>query len=199
LGGRHAFSEGRRPFIAAGLFIAQTLTDQAAVKITKIQYDPPGSDTGTTSHLNMDFVVIKNTERAAGTTTEMTWSMVTATLAPRFAAALKRGRSDGSRNLTSRAAFTAYTTRSLEVAAGNYEESDNLQLEVEEWRPAEGVAFRRERRGRDPVLALDLSVSRTFFTPAGISAVSFKSPYSSSGRPRQEPGEDAQRWRKGRA
>lgn len=91
LGGRHAFSEGRRPFIAAGLFIAQTLTGQAAVKITKIQYDPPGSDTGTTSHLNMDFVVIKNTERAAGTTTEMTWSMVTATLAPRSAAAPMRG------------------------------------------------------------------------------------------------------------
>jgi hypothetical protein len=50
------------------------------------------------------------------------------------------------RNLTLRAAIAAYTTRSLEVAAENHEESDNFRLEVEEWRSIEGNAFRRERR-----------------------------------------------------
>jgi hypothetical protein len=33
----------------------------AAIKITRIQYDPPGSDTGTNPHLNREFVVLKNT------------------------------------------------------------------------------------------------------------------------------------------
>jgi hypothetical protein len=33
----------------------------AAIKIAKIQYDPPGSDTGFNSSLNQEYVVIKNT------------------------------------------------------------------------------------------------------------------------------------------
>ncbi|GIU97385.1 MAG: hypothetical protein KatS3mg013_1188 [Actinomycetota bacterium] len=33
----------------------------AAIRIAKIQYDPPGTDTGTNAHLNKEFVVITNT------------------------------------------------------------------------------------------------------------------------------------------
>ena len=50
-----------------------------------------------------------------------------------------------------------------------------------------------------PVVALIYLYQGPSSRSAGISGVSFKSPYSSSGRPREELGEDAQRWRKGRA
>lgn len=40
-----------------------------AVKITKIQYDPPGTDTHQNSSLNKEFVVLKNTGSATVTLT----------------------------------------------------------------------------------------------------------------------------------
>lgn len=45
---------------------------EAAIRITKIQYDPPGTDTGSNSHLNKEFVVLKNTGSSAVTLTDWT-------------------------------------------------------------------------------------------------------------------------------
>ena len=47
--------------LVALLILAAPAAASAAVRIAKIQYDPPGSDTGTNSHLNMEYVVLKNT------------------------------------------------------------------------------------------------------------------------------------------
>lgn len=47
--------------LAAALALAFATRAAAAIRISKIQYDPPGTDTGTNSHLNKEFVVITNT------------------------------------------------------------------------------------------------------------------------------------------
>ena len=46
-------------FLVAVALLAVPAWASAAIKITKIQYDPPGSDTG--SNINQEYVVIKNT------------------------------------------------------------------------------------------------------------------------------------------
>jgi len=43
------------------LVVVMPATAAARVKITKIQYDPPGSDNGSNKHLNKEFIVLKNT------------------------------------------------------------------------------------------------------------------------------------------
>lgn len=47
------------------LLVTLTGVASAAITITKIQYDPPGTDTGSNAHLNKEFVVIKNTGNSA--------------------------------------------------------------------------------------------------------------------------------------
>jgi len=49
--------------IAVLLVIGVPATASARIIFTRIQYDPPGSDTGSNRHLNKEFVVIKNTGR----------------------------------------------------------------------------------------------------------------------------------------
>ena len=49
------------PVAALALTLAFPALAFAAIRISKIQYDPPGTDTGTNSHLNKEFVVITNT------------------------------------------------------------------------------------------------------------------------------------------
>jgi hypothetical protein len=46
--------------VIAGL-LAMPATAMAAIRIKAIYFDPPGSDTGSNSHLNKEYVVIKNT------------------------------------------------------------------------------------------------------------------------------------------
>jgi hypothetical protein len=48
--------------VVTGLLVAViALPASAAIRITKVQYDPPGSDTGSNSSLNAEWVKIKNT------------------------------------------------------------------------------------------------------------------------------------------
>ena len=49
------------PAAAMALTMALAAPAAAAIRISKIRYDPPGTDTGTNSHLNKEFVVITNT------------------------------------------------------------------------------------------------------------------------------------------
>jgi Lamin Tail Domain len=50
--------------IAAFLVLGLPAEASAAIKITKIYYDSPGSDTGSNTSLNHEYVVIKNTGTA---------------------------------------------------------------------------------------------------------------------------------------
>jgi hypothetical protein len=45
----------------AGIAVTGVLPVAAAVKIDRVQYDSPGSDTGSNTSLNAEYVVIKNT------------------------------------------------------------------------------------------------------------------------------------------
>jgi hypothetical protein len=56
-----------------GLLLAIPAVASAAVRITKIQYNPPGSDSGSNASLNQEYVVIKNTGTKAVTLTG--WSL----------------------------------------------------------------------------------------------------------------------------
>jgi len=46
--------------LAAALVLGIAAPAIAAIRITKIQYDPPGNDSGFNTSLNREFVVIKN-------------------------------------------------------------------------------------------------------------------------------------------
>jgi len=48
-------------WVATLLLLAFPAVASAAIKVSKIHYDPPGEDTGTNVHLNKEYVVLKNT------------------------------------------------------------------------------------------------------------------------------------------
>ena len=50
--------------LLVGLLVLPS-TALGAIKIKAIYFDPPGSDTGSNSHLNKEYVVIKNTGNSA--------------------------------------------------------------------------------------------------------------------------------------
>ncbi len=58
--------------IAAVLVLGFTAQASAAIRITKIYYDSPGSDTGSNASLNAEYVLIKNTGTRAKTLTGWT-------------------------------------------------------------------------------------------------------------------------------
>ena len=58
--------------MAAALVAVPVASAMATIKITKIQYDPPGDDSGTNASLNREFVIIKNTGNSRVTLTEWT-------------------------------------------------------------------------------------------------------------------------------
>jgi hypothetical protein len=61
--------------LAAGAAVAAPVTADAAtppIRIVKIQYDSPGSDTGSNTSLNAEYVVLKNTTSTARSLTGWT-------------------------------------------------------------------------------------------------------------------------------
>jgi hypothetical protein len=58
--------------IAAALTLGLTAPASAAIKITKIYFDSPGTDTGSNTSLNAEYVVIKNTGTTRKTLTGWT-------------------------------------------------------------------------------------------------------------------------------
>lgn len=48
-----------------GSLLSLALPASAVVKIKAIYFDPPGNDSGSNSHLNKEYVVVKNTGRKA--------------------------------------------------------------------------------------------------------------------------------------
>jgi hypothetical protein len=58
--------------LATAVVLAGSAEASAAIKITKIYYDSPGSDTGSNASLNAEYVVIKNTGSKAVTLTGWT-------------------------------------------------------------------------------------------------------------------------------
>jgi hypothetical protein len=55
-------SQRTRPLALAALIILLfPATASAAIRITEISFDPSGRDTGSNSHLNQEYVVLKNT------------------------------------------------------------------------------------------------------------------------------------------
>jgi lamin tail-like protein len=58
--------------LVAVMVVAVPAWASAAIKIAKIQYDPPGTDSGSNSSLNQEYVVIKNIGTKAATLTGWT-------------------------------------------------------------------------------------------------------------------------------
>jgi len=64
----------RRAFVVLVIAVVIVLVPawaSAAIRITKIQYDPPGSDTG--SNINQEYVVIRNT--GSGAVSLRSWTL----------------------------------------------------------------------------------------------------------------------------
>lgn len=51
--------------VAISLVLAPAGPASAAIRIKRIQFDPPGRDTGTNSHLNREYVLLKNIGKRA--------------------------------------------------------------------------------------------------------------------------------------